>query len=59
MALRMRRNGVIVCAAQFPARKGDTYISDREHYEMAQGGSIETKDAEVWSYISKEKEEEK
>ena len=35
MAVRIRRSGVIVCAAMHPEREGDTYIDDGLHYELA------------------------
>lgn len=35
MALRVRRDGRILCAAMHPAEDGDTYIDDGLHYRMS------------------------
>ena len=35
MALRIRQDGRILCAAMHPALPGDTYIDDGLHYEMS------------------------
>ena len=35
MALRIRKNGQILCAAIHPEKPGDTYINDSLHYEMS------------------------
>ncbi len=35
MALRIRKDGRILCAAMHPAELGDTYIDDGLHYEMS------------------------
>ena len=35
MALRIRKNGRVLCAAMHRAKKGDTYINDQLHYEMS------------------------
>ena len=35
MALRIRKDGRILCAAIHPAENGDTYIDDGLHYEMS------------------------
>lgn len=35
MALRIRKNGDIVCAAMTEPNEGDTYINDSLHYEMS------------------------
>lgn len=35
MALRVRKNGQIVCAALFTECEGDTYINDDLHYQMS------------------------
>lgn len=35
MALRVRRNGDMMCAATTTAEEGDTYIDDQLHYEMS------------------------
>ena len=36
MALRIRKNGQILCAALSEPELGDTYIDDNLHYEMSQ-----------------------
>lgn len=35
MALRIRKDGRILCAALHPVESGDTYIDDALHYEMS------------------------
>lgn len=35
MAVRVRKNGKIVCAAMFPEKKGDLYINDTLHYYLS------------------------
>jgi hypothetical protein len=35
MALRIRKNGRILCAAMHPAESGDTYIDDGLHYHLS------------------------
>lgn len=35
MALRVRKDGRILCAAMHPEEPGDTYIDDNLHYEMS------------------------
>ena len=35
MAIRWRKNGVMICAAKSKAQKGDTYIDDRLHYQLS------------------------
>ncbi len=35
MALRIRKDGSILCAAIHPPLEGDTYIDDALHYEMS------------------------
>lgn len=35
MALRIRKDGRILCAAIHPAEQGDTYIDDNLHYQMS------------------------
>lgn len=35
MALRIRKDGRILCAALHPPMEGDTYINDGLHYEMS------------------------
>lgn len=39
MALRIREDGTILCAARHPAREGDTYLHDGIHYKL----SVETR----------------
>ena len=34
MALRIRKDGRILCAVHHPEEKGDTYINDELSYEM-------------------------
>jgi hypothetical protein len=35
MAVRIRKNGRIFCAATFPEEPGDTYIDDGVHYYLS------------------------
>lgn len=35
MAVRIREDGTIVCAASHPAQAGDTYIHDGLHYKLS------------------------
>ncbi len=35
MALRIRKDGCILCAAMHAAEAGDTYIDDGLHYQMS------------------------
>lgn len=35
MALRIRKNGDILCAALHPPKKGDIYLDDGEHYRLS------------------------
>ena len=35
MALRIRTNGRILCAAMFPVEEGDVYIDDNVHYTLS------------------------
>ena len=35
MALRIRKNGRILCAAMHPEMDGDTYIDDGLHYQLS------------------------
>lgn len=35
MALRIRKDGRILCAAIHPAEPGDTYIDDGLHYQLS------------------------
>lgn len=48
MALRIRRNGTIVCAAKSEAKQGDIYIDDHKHYELACSGNIKPIDEKTW-----------
>ena len=35
MALRVRKDGRVVCAVQYEAQEGDVYIDDATHYSLA------------------------
>lgn len=35
MAMRVRKDGRILCAAMHPAEPGDTYIDDADHYRLS------------------------
>lgn len=35
MAVRIRKDGEIVCAAKFPAEDDDTYLHDGIHYTLS------------------------
>lgn len=35
MAVRIRRDGEVVCAAMHPALEGDTYVDDGLHYRLS------------------------
>lgn len=35
MAVRIRKDGRILCAARHPAEPGDAYIDDGLHYELS------------------------
>lgn len=35
MAVRVREDGSVVCAAMHPARKGDVYVDDGLHYRLS------------------------
>lgn len=35
MAVRIRKDGTIVCAAMHPAQEGDTYLHDGIHYILS------------------------
>ena len=35
MAIRWRRDGRLLCAAQSEPKEGDTYIDDRLHYQLS------------------------
>jgi len=35
MALRIRKDGSILCAAMHPEEPGDTYINDGLHYQLS------------------------
>ena len=42
MAIRIRRDGRIKCAAMHRARAGDTYLGDRVHYDLVIAGALVT-----------------
>lgn len=52
MALRIRKNGKIVCAADTKSKKGDLYIDDGLHYYLfVEQKLIETKDeGKTWNW---------
>jgi hypothetical protein len=35
MAVRIRKDGTILCAAMHPEQEGDTYLHDGLHYQLA------------------------
>ena len=35
MALRIRADGRVLCAAMHPAEEGDLYVDDGEHYRLS------------------------
>jgi hypothetical protein len=35
MSIRWRKSGKLVCGAKSLVKKGDTYINDRLHYQLA------------------------
>lgn len=35
MAVRIRRDGRVLCAAMHPAEPGDTYLDDGLHYKLS------------------------
>jgi hypothetical protein len=35
MALRVRKDGRVLCAAMHPQEEGDMYVSDRLHYYLS------------------------
>lgn len=37
MAVRVRRNGRVLCAATHPSERGDTYLDDGLHYRLSVG----------------------
>ena len=43
MAIRIRKNGRIFCAAMFPEEPGDTYINDQLHYHhsVTENGNLQ------------------
>lgn len=54
MAIRIRKNGKIVCAAMNPERKGDVYVNDNIHYILCRAGVLVT---EPWEQHKKHKGE--
>jgi len=51
MALRLRKDGTLVCAAEFPEEPGDTYITDGEHYDMYVVGLVEITNNGTWAIV--------
>lgn len=46
MAVRIRKNGKILCAAMNPEEEGDLYIDDGLHYELCRAGVLITEEHE-------------
>ena len=42
VAVRIRQDGRIVCAAMHPAEHGDTYVGDKLHYDLAIASTLVT-----------------
>jgi len=42
VAVRVRDDGRVLCAAMFPALPGDTYIDDTLHYKLCESGALVT-----------------
>ena len=40
MAVRIRKDGRIFCAAMFPAEPGDTYLDDNIHYMLSSESKV-------------------
>lgn len=55
MAIRIRKNGKILCAAMNPERKGDIYINDGLHYYLSQ--EVKVLVTESWKQHKKHKGE--
>lgn len=43
MAIRIRKNGLILCARLSKEKEGDVYLNDKLHYLNVQRGTIVTK----------------
>lgn len=52
MALRIRANGNVVCAAQYEEKEGDIYIDDSVHYILARYFEQDNSDDE-WAEVFK------
>lgn len=51
MALRIRKNGRIVCAAETKLKRSDIYIGDKLHYFLYQKKLICPKDeGKIWKF---------
>jgi hypothetical protein len=46
MALRIRKDGRILCAAMHPEEPGDTYLDDGVHYTLSRIGVLVTEKTE-------------
>jgi hypothetical protein len=46
MALRIRKDGRILCAAMHPEEPGDTYLDDSVHYTLSRVGVLVTEKME-------------
>ena len=60
MSLRWRKNGKLVCGAKSKEIKGDTYIGDRLHYQLAVIEKVvipnkNEKKTGLWKWKTKEK----
>ena len=52
MALRWRKTGEIVCAAETKSMIGDIYITDNHHYDLKAFGLIKTDDdGTTWEWV--------
>ena len=40
MAVRVREDGAILCAAMYPAQPGDAYLDDVVHERLASGAGV-------------------
>lgn len=56
MAVRWRKSGKIVCAAESIKQEGDTYIDDRLHYKLhTELRVLKTKNkGETWHWVLNE-----
>lgn len=51
MALRIRKNGKILCAVESKPKKNDVYIDDKLHYFLFQKNLIYTKnEGKTWRF---------